>query len=239
MKVVISQPMFVPWLGLFEQIKLSDVYVHYDDVQMPQGCNFMHRVQLRTEQGQRWLSAQIDRKNSGKMINKVMFSQDNSWKKNHLINLHNTYKNMPFFNEMIELAEEIYTYETNKLCLFNANTIEIITKWLEIEVKFVCSSQINVKGASSEKLLNICNYFRADEYITGLGALNYLNHSIFKENKIDVSYMKYKMLPYKQPFVGFIPYVTILDAIACNGKDTLNLMRSGTVCSRGLTDESN
>ena len=29
--VVISQPMFLPWIGLFEQVKVADHFVHYDD----------------------------------------------------------------------------------------------------------------------------------------------------------------------------------------------------------------
>ena len=35
--VVISQPMFLPWVGLFEQARHADVWFHYDDVQLPQG----------------------------------------------------------------------------------------------------------------------------------------------------------------------------------------------------------
>ena len=45
--VVISQPMFFPWVGMFEQIALADVYVHYDDVQFSKG-SFTNRVQLKT-----------------------------------------------------------------------------------------------------------------------------------------------------------------------------------------------
>ena len=48
-KIVISQPMLFPWIGIFEQIKLSDVYVHYDDAQLPQGRSFINRVQIKTK----------------------------------------------------------------------------------------------------------------------------------------------------------------------------------------------
>ena len=49
--LVVSQPMFLPWVGLFEQVRLADVFIHYDDVQLPQGGNFMSRVQLKTASG--------------------------------------------------------------------------------------------------------------------------------------------------------------------------------------------
>ena len=63
--------MFLPWIGLFEQIRLADVFVHYDDVQMPRGRSFVQRVQIKTPRGQQWLSAQIDKKASGRRINEM------------------------------------------------------------------------------------------------------------------------------------------------------------------------
>ena len=45
--VVISQPMLFPWVGMFEQVALADVFVHYDDVQFSKG-SFTNRVQLKT-----------------------------------------------------------------------------------------------------------------------------------------------------------------------------------------------
>ena len=33
MNVVISQPMLFPWVGMLEQVRLADSYVHYSDVQ--------------------------------------------------------------------------------------------------------------------------------------------------------------------------------------------------------------
>ncbi len=53
--VVISQPMLFPWAGMFEQIRLADVYVHYPDVQFSKG-SFTNRVQVKTAGGSRWLT---------------------------------------------------------------------------------------------------------------------------------------------------------------------------------------
>ena len=54
MIVVISQPMFFPWIGMFEQIKAADVFLHYDDVQMPQGRSFISRDVFRVWVGEDW-----------------------------------------------------------------------------------------------------------------------------------------------------------------------------------------
>ena len=54
--VVVSQPMLFPWVGLFEQIRLADVFVHYDDVAFSKG-SFFNRVQIKTlEVGSKWFN---------------------------------------------------------------------------------------------------------------------------------------------------------------------------------------
>ena len=59
--VVVSQPMFIPWIGIFEQIALADTFYHYIDIQYPKGRSFMSRVQLLGNSGQQWLTAPIDK----------------------------------------------------------------------------------------------------------------------------------------------------------------------------------
>jgi WbqC-like protein len=38
--VVILQPQFFPWIGYFEQVHRADIFVHFADVQLPQGRSF-------------------------------------------------------------------------------------------------------------------------------------------------------------------------------------------------------
>ena len=78
-RVVISQPMLLPWIGIFEQIKASDIFIHYDDVQFPQGRSFSSRVQVKTQQGSRWLTVPV--KHDGKqLIRDMKIDATKNWK---------------------------------------------------------------------------------------------------------------------------------------------------------------
>ena len=70
MKVVISQPMFFPWVGMFEQIRLADIYVHYGDVRFSKG-SYVNRVQIKTAQGVRWLTVPLQGVSLGQVIEQV------------------------------------------------------------------------------------------------------------------------------------------------------------------------
>ena len=68
--VVVSQPMLFPWVGLFEQIRLADVFVYYDDVAFSKG-SFFNRVQIKTSRGSKWLTVPLEHFELGTAINAV------------------------------------------------------------------------------------------------------------------------------------------------------------------------
>jgi len=55
MKIVITQSMLFPWVGMLEQIKLANIVVHYDDVQYSKG-SYVNRVQLKMPEGIKWMT---------------------------------------------------------------------------------------------------------------------------------------------------------------------------------------
>jgi hypothetical protein len=227
--IVVSQPMFFPWIGLFEQVRLSDIFVHYDDVQLPQGRSFISRVQIKSVQGLSWLSAPIDRKRSGSLINEVALFNEIDWRSKHLASLRHAYARAPHFDLMFQIAKRIYGGPPCRLSEFNIAAIEQISRWLGLTTQFVRSSALGVAGASTERLVAICQQLGCNVYVTGLGALKYLQHEKFEERGISVRYMDYIKAPYAQGQSEFTPYVSILDAIAHCGEQTRDLVCSNSV----------
>lgn len=225
--VVISQPMFFPWIGLFEQIKLSDIYIHYDDVQFPQGRSFTNRVQIKTPQGSEWLTVPVLK--SGKklqLISDVVTDDSQNWRERHFKTLKMNYAKSPFVEDMLKIAQDIYGMQTKYLCELNIAAIENIAAYFEISKTFLRSSEYKINLTSSHHLLELVKKVEGDIYITGHGARNYLNHELFEENQIRVEYMDYKRIPYPQLHGEFDPHVSILDVIANMGKKGIN-----TICS--------
>lgn len=227
--------MFIPWAGLFEQVRLADVFIHYDDVQIPQGRSFVSRVQLKTPSGIHWLTAPIDHRNSGKLLNQVFFSSEVDWRDKHIKTIQHSYAKAPFAKLMLDLVSEIYSCSSNNLAEFNINAIQSVSSWLGLEPKYECSSDTNVGGSSTQRLVDLCKYAGADVYVTGLGGLKYLDHELFEASGISVRYMDYRLTPYTQMFGDFTPYVSILDAIANTGNGARELLSSESVSWRDLS----
>jgi len=230
MKLVIQQPIFFPWCGYIELAKAADVFVHYEDVQLPGGASFTTRVQVKTKSGVKWLSAPIDR--SYGLINNIntsFFSNKFDWRIKHIKTLEHNYNKTIYFKQMMDIARNIYDQKTNNIAEFDQYCDEALMSFFEINPKIYKSSEITVSGSKTERVVNICKELGADVYITAHGALNYLDYDLFEKNKIEVQYIDYCFKPWNQQFGDWTPYVTSLDLIAATEKDCINYLNSKTV----------
>ena len=228
--------MFFPWRGIFEQISLSDIYVHYDDVQFPLGRSFMSRIQIKTLNGVQWLTIPVIR-NGIEPINKVLVDNTQNWRHKHLKTLEQSYNKAPYFDDMINIVDLTYKLDTHLLAELNCFAIEKISDYFGLKTSFRNSSELMIPASSSEKLLKIVQLLKGNIYITGHGARNYLDYMLFEKNEIRVEYMDYKRSPYPQLYGDFDPHVTILDLIANTGKEGFRWLDSGTVHWREFINE--
>ena len=218
MKVVISQPMFFPWVGMLEQIRLADVFIYYDDVQFSKG-SFTNRVQIKTPNGVKWLTAPVHIK-FGQNINEVIIDTQRNWRASHLSLLKQAYAASTFTSEMIEIVEEVYQHSFNTISELSIASMEALCRYYSIgtQTQFFKSSELNVKGHSSQRVLDIVKHFSGDVYVTGHGAMNYLDHESFEDSNIRVEYIDYQKVSYEQCGGDFTPFVSTLDLIANLGK---------------------
>lgn len=230
MKVVISQPMFFPWVGMFEQIRLADIYVHYGDVQFSKG-SFTNRVQIKTAQGVKWLTIPLQDVSLGQAIDEVKINARINWRAQHMDMLKQAYADAPYRKEMLNLVDSVYQQQIDSIGLLSRHSIETCCNYFGLGAgqRFIDVQKLGISGTSSQRVLDIILALGGKKYITGLGARNYLDHQLFEDAGIRVEYMDYQKLPYPQLHGAFTPYVSILDLIANMGKDGINCIQSGTV----------
>ena len=217
--------MYFPWLGMFEQIKLCDVFVYYDDVQMPLGRSFMSRVQLKTAHGIKWLTVPV-RRQAGQMINEVEIDESSSWRDGHLRSIDEAFRDAPFRADVVRIAHDVLHADERRLSRLTTCSMKTVCAYLGLAPDVVLASEMAVSGRGTERLTDILLKLGATRYVTGHGAANYLDHLAMEAKGIEVAYIDYALLPYPQSHGPFTPYVTALDAIAHVGPHARQLMVS-------------
>ncbi|OYW52150.1 MAG: hypothetical protein B7Y80_20505 [Hyphomicrobium sp. 32-62-53] len=214
LRVVISQPMYLPWAGFFAQVALADVLIWLDDAQFSKG-SFTNRVQVKVAESIKWLSIPLMASGSFKAIRDLSASKA-GWANAHRALLSQALKDRPHRAYALSLFDELPS--NGPLVDFLIASAEAPALAMGLRPNRIFrSSALKVPGNATERVLSLVQAVNGTEYITGHGALAYLNHQLFEENSIKVSYMDYAPLPWPQGPGSFTPYVTILDLLASVG----------------------
>ena len=217
-RVVISQSMYFPWAGMLDQIRLADVFVHYDDVQFSKG-SFTNRVQVRTAEGRAWMTAPLAGHSLGDTISRTRIAPVTSFRDKHLAMLKRSFTGAPLADEALALAHGVLDQEHETIgSLARASLMALVGYFgLDKGTVFLDSADLTIEGRSSERVFAIADALGATDYITGHGARNYLDHGLFAKAGMSVSYMDYDFRPWPQGHGEFTPFVTALDLAAHAG----------------------
>lgn len=219
-RLVITQPMLMPWHGLFAQLSLANSVLVYDDVQLPHGGGtsrgFMTRVQIKTSKGTEWLSIPVQRAGQGnqRICDALVGATD--WRRQHLARIEQAYRKAPFFEDIFDrIVVPIYQNDSPHLADFLVRSMEGIAGVLGIAVPFEKSSQGDWGGelSSTARVVEICHRIGARDYLSGNGGMDYLDYEPFETIGVRVHFMSYRLRQYEQLHGAFTPYVSLIDLL--------------------------
>ncbi|WP_429816429.1 WbqC family protein [Ensifer sp. B1-9] len=226
--IVVSQSMYFPWVGLLEQVRLADVFVHYDDVQFARG--FFNRVQVKTSGGRNWITVPLRDHHQGDLIDEVVIDDREDWRSKHRKILQHAYQKAPFRDDMLKIVDKVFDRNSPTLAELARHSILELVRYFDLPApEFLNARALGIGGSGSQRLYDIVTRLDGTIYVTGHGAKNYLDHELFERNGVNVRYMSYELTPYPQLYGEFTPYVTGLDLVANCGPEGANVVRSGAI----------
>ena len=232
MVVAINQPCYLPWRGHFALMKAADVFVFYDDVQFTSNTStsFAARVQLKTARGRRWLTVPVRKSGRfGQRIDEVAIAGDGGWPARHCAAIREALAGAPFAAGVEPVLAALAGGAWDRLAELTVATTRLMAELLGVRRDTLRSSALGVGGAGSPRVLAVCQALGATRYVTGRGALDYLDHEAFEAAGVAVEYMDYDLSPYPQRHGAFEPYVTALDLLANTGPEALAHVNARTV----------
>ena len=215
--ICIHQANYLPWAGFFNKNFHSDVYVVFDDVQLPRGKNFVVRNKIKTQSGEKWLRIPVYEKSNMILQKDVKINNDLNWNEKHWNSINENYKQTKFFSEYKNQFEIIYMKKWEKLIELNLEIIKLIMKILKIESEIKFSSELNISSKGTEKILDIIKKLDGKKYIsgTGTGSKRYLNgkEEMFEKEGIVLEFKNFQTQDYQQMYEKIIPNLSIIDML--------------------------
>ena len=215
--VAIHQPNFFPWLGYFDKIARSDVFILLDHVQFQKtGGTWCNRVKLLLAGEARWVTAPMLRRFHGvQAICDVEFQPDNPWRDKILKSLVTNYGKAPFFREIVDFLEPLLASPVDNLARYNGANIMAVSRLLGLSAdKFRWSSEMAGDEHSNDMLISLTRAVGGDAYMCGGGASGYQDDATFAAAGVRLIYQNFKHPVYAQ--IGseeFSPGLSVIDAL--------------------------
>lgn len=228
------QPTFNPWLGYFDLLDYVDTFIFLDTVQLNQQ-SWQTRNKLKIQNKELLFSLPIQKSKSKNelIINETLLDfRKFDFRKKLFRTLEQNYKKSQYFEEINTFIKEIIFFETDYLSQYTMNIITQISKKLGIDTDIIILSEtaFQNKSKKGDLVLEVCQYFNTNHYISPLGSKEYLDKvkENFSKEKIKIEYQYYTHPIYKQLDEPFLPYIGIFDILYnCGFENSLAIIREG------------
>ena len=162
------------------------------------------------------------------LINQVKLNSKVNWRKKHTMLLEQTYSKHPFGQDCLECILPIINSTISSLAELNISIIIALSLKLGFNTNFYRSSDFNVSGERSKRLISLCNRLSCDRYLSPIGAKEYIEQDgDFANTDLTVIFQNF-MPPfyYQKKHPEFLPYLSVIDMIANMGfLETAKLIR--------------
>ncbi len=223
MRVTIHQPNFLPWLGFFDKVDQSDLFILLDNVQFEKN-DWQNRNRIKGPDGAQWLTVPVYHK-FPQTVAEVRIDNRTNWRRKHWNAIVSNYRKAAFFAQYAPQFESVYQCEWEQLIALNLHLLRLVFELTGIRTPCRLASEIPVDGVSSERLSALCEAAGANVYLAGAGGHDYLDTTSFDRKNIQVAFQSYPHPIYPQLFGEFVPYLSIFDLLMNCGDQSLSVIR--------------
>src|SRR5687768_9677245 len=233
MIVAIHQPHFIPWLGYLHRMAQVDLFILLDHVQFERR-NYQNRSQIRVDGEARWLTVPVEQHSQKERIaDKRVDNRDAArpWGRSHFATLRHAYREARGLASYAPALKKILDQRWERLLDLDAAMLAFLMDAFSLRTQVVRSSALEVEGAKSDLILNLCRAVRADALLTGFGgSRGYLDEAAFARHGIAIRQHEFRHPTYPQ--CGAAPFIAGLasvDLLFNAGPQSRAILMGGTV----------
>ncbi len=213
--VAIHQPNFFPWLGYFDKIARSDVFVFLDGVSYPKN-SWVNRVRLDIQGEARWTTCPVRHASMQGPIANVVIDDGKHWREKLLKTLDANYRRAVHFDQAMVVLEPLIRSAESQLANFNIGAITAISAALGLETRFVRQTELSHSGTANDLLVSLVRAVSGTCYLVGGGADGYHDDATFRAAGLQLALQSFEQKPYGSP-ERFLPGLSIIDYLMHDG----------------------
>jgi hypothetical protein len=223
-RIAIMQPYFAPYLGYFQLIAASDVFVFYDDVQfMKKG--WLRRNRIWSNEQEQLISIPCIGASSNQLIKEIQVAVNHPNYIKIKKSILQSYARAPEFKKVRPLVEYIFDGQQKSLAEFNADSIVVVLDYLNLRRELTYSSQLSPESrglSRSDRLIAITKKLEGSTYINSIGGQDLYDKSHFNQNEVELKFLHPNIPVFQNgPRRGLPMNFSIIDTLMWNDVNEL------------------
>jgi len=230
MIVAAHQPSYLPWLGYLDKVAKADLFVVMDDLQFEAG-NFQHRNKLKLNHGPAWLTVPLVRGPQHERICDKRIAPASSprddWQRRTWLTIETHYRKAPHFARYRDELAEVYARPWTSLADLDGHLFSLARRWLGITRPVLRASSLELAGARTDRIIDLCHKVGAKMYLSGRGgSVDYLDVEALRRAGITVVWQAFThpVYPQRYPELGFCSHLGFLDLLLNCGPDSAAIL---------------
>lgn len=217
MIVSIMQPYFFPYIGYFQLIAQSDVFVLFDDVQYIKR-GWVNRNRILSYGQATWLTLPVVYGPHELPIRDRDYQLDAASVRRCTRQVEVAYKRAPQFDAVFPLVRDLLQFPDTNIAAFNVHLIRRLTDWLGIAPRFVLASDLDKDRqlAGQELVIDICRRLQATRYVNPIGGTKLYQASRFARDGIELGFLRSTVPAYPQFGEEPVTSLSIIDVLMFN-----------------------
>ena len=214
-KVAVMQPYFFPYIGYYQLVCASDIFVFYDDVHYIKR-GWINRNRILVNGAPSYITVSLQGASQNKHIRDIGLL-DNRRKLLRSIEL--AYGKAPYFRQAMKPVREVLEAPAQNIAQLAMHSVTAVMNYLGIHREYRVSGDDFAETRAldrADRLIAITMACGARRYINAPGGRELYKESYFREKGIELTFLEPRIQPYAQSNKTFVAGLSIIDVIMFN-----------------------
>ena len=226
MVVAAMQPYFFPYIGYFQLMAASDLFIIRDDTQFI-ASGYVNRNRILVGGVPRWITLPVARAPHHLPIQSRRYLLHDRLAKRIRRRLVSAYERAPYFAEAMAAVDEALSCEDANVANFNTRLLVLLARRLGIHTPVRLASTIESADAgwrSEQRVIDICVQVGASAYVNPSGGFRLYDREHFAAAGVNLRFLQSCAPTYAQFGTTAVPHLSVIDVMMFNDTSRIATM---------------
>jgi hypothetical protein len=221
------QPYFFPYIGYFQLIAAVDLFIVYDNIKYTKK-GWINRNRMLLGGKDAFFTVPLKSDSDYLDVRDRVLADD--FNRDKLLNrFRGAYGRAPHFAEVFPMVERATRHQDMNLFQFLHHALISTCAHLDLTTSIRVSSTIEIDPGlkNQDKVIALAKAVGATTYINPIGGLELYDRRAFREEDLDLQFVRSMPVEYRQFSHPFVPWLSIIDVLMFNPvKDVQAMVRT-------------